>query len=134
MSPTARSLRYLRQSGYLADVVERWLPRVNRRRDLFGFADLVAVRRGEPGCLAVQVTSWGHVGDRLARCRRRGELAVWLACGNRFQVHGWGKRHGRWVVKAVEVRGEELQAEVLEGRPSRRRRPRQGDLFDFVAS
>ena len=27
MTPTARSLRFLRQSGYTADVVERWMRR-----------------------------------------------------------------------------------------------------------
>ncbi len=33
MTPTARSLALLRRSGYLAAVVEKWIPRINRRRD-----------------------------------------------------------------------------------------------------
>ena len=40
MSPTARSLRYLRECGHVADVVERWIPRANVRRDLFGVIDV----------------------------------------------------------------------------------------------
>ena len=47
MTPTARSLAFLRRCGHSADVVERWIPlRDNVRRDLFGFIDVVAVRRG----------------------------------------------------------------------------------------
>jgi hypothetical protein len=34
MSPTARTLALLRREGYIASSVERFLPRVNRRRDL----------------------------------------------------------------------------------------------------
>ena len=37
MSPTA--LSHLRRLGFLAAVVERWLPKVNRRSDLFGVGD-----------------------------------------------------------------------------------------------
>jgi hypothetical protein len=33
--PTTLTLTHLRRHGFLADVVERWLPQA-RRRDLFG--------------------------------------------------------------------------------------------------
>jgi hypothetical protein len=36
MTPTARSLALLRRASYAADVVERRLPRVNVRKDMFG--------------------------------------------------------------------------------------------------
>jgi hypothetical protein len=43
MTPTGRSLTLMRRSGYLAAVVETWIPHVNRRRDLFGLFDVLAV-------------------------------------------------------------------------------------------
>jgi len=45
--------------------VERWIPHANRRRDLFGFGDVLAIDRREPGFLLVQCTSLAHVVDRL---------------------------------------------------------------------
>jgi hypothetical protein len=69
MTPTGRTLGRLRRRGFLADVVERWLLRVNRRRDLFGFADIIAVHLREPGVLPVQCTTAAHVPDRLANAR-----------------------------------------------------------------
>ena len=39
MTPTARTLVLLRAEGYVCVVAEAWLPGVNRRPDLFGFAD-----------------------------------------------------------------------------------------------
>ena len=56
MTPTAFTLRYLRRSGYLAEVVERWIPGANIRKDLFGIIDLVAITVDEP-ILGIQATS-----------------------------------------------------------------------------
>ena len=43
MSPTGRTLKLLRDGGFLADVVEPWIPKLERRRDLFGGFDVLAV-------------------------------------------------------------------------------------------
>ena len=50
MTPTAASLDLLRRSGFLCEVVERWLPKVNVRRDLFHERDGI-------GCVLVGVTA-----------------------------------------------------------------------------
>jgi hypothetical protein len=127
-------LALLRASHYLAAVVEAWIPRINRRRDLFGFADVLAVHRlaREP-MLLVQSTTAAHVAHRLAKARTRPELAVWLAAGGAFQVHGWYQRAGRWQVKVVAVHGEDLEQVVL-GAPRRRRGKRTPErgLFDGI--
>jgi len=120
MMPTGRTLDLLRKSGYLADVVERWLPRINRRRDLFGFADVLAVHR-RLGFLLVQVTTAAHVPDRLEKARHRPELEVWLAAGGRFEVHGWALRSGRWLCRVVEVTGADLVPMETIPLPVRRR-------------
>jgi len=129
LSPTARSLRYLRECGHVADVVERWIPRANVRRDLFGVIDVVAVRRGEAGVLGVQATTLPNVAARLAKAKTRAELRTWLAAANRFAVFGWYRRGGRWRVKIVELRAEDLASLVIQGPPRRSRKPVQADLF-----
>ena len=89
-TPTARALARLRELGYLADVVERRLPRCFITRDLFGCIDVVAVRPGE--VLGVQCTSASNLAARLARARGAPGLRDWLAAGARFGVWGWAKR------------------------------------------
>src|SRR3546814_2519291 len=61
-SPTARTLAKLRADGWLAWVVEKWIPQTRKRSDLFGFIDILALRDGE--VLAVQATSRSNVRDR----------------------------------------------------------------------
>ena len=43
-SPTQRTLKRLRDLGYLAEVVERWNPHAKVRNDLFGFGDVMSGR------------------------------------------------------------------------------------------
>jgi hypothetical protein len=133
VTPTALTLRHLCRAGYLAEVVERWLPirGKNIRTDLFGIGDLLALTVGEPPLL-VQATTLVNLSARVTKARASAGLAVWLRTGSRFEVFGWRKDRatGRWVVKIVELRGEEMEAAVLS-RPPRRRRARlvPADLF-----
>ena len=57
MTPTQRSLKYLREQGYTVAIVERWNAFAKIRQDLFGFIDLLAIKPGET--LAVQTTASG---------------------------------------------------------------------------
>lgn len=46
MTPTQRTLRRLREEGYKASVVERWLRyagQFGKRQDLFGIIDVIAI-------------------------------------------------------------------------------------------
>src|SRR5205809_110083 len=100
MSPTERSLAYLRRQGYAAEVVERFVRRPGGgfRKDLFGFVDIVAVQGNET--LGVQVTTSDHVSDRAAKARLALESQPALrACSWRFIVHGWRGR----VLREVEL-------------------------------
>jgi hypothetical protein len=121
MTPTARSLAYLRRRGYLADVAERWIPGANIRRDLFGCIDIAAIGRDLAGVLGVQATTIGNMSSRLAKARALPALRTWLAAGNRFEVWGWAKRGRRWAVKIVAVQAGDLAAVVIEAPPPRRR-------------
>src|SRR5262245_35086 len=103
MSPTARTLAHLRRLGFTAAVVERWLPRVERKVDLFGIADVLAVHPRERSVLLVRCTSDGHVADRVKQVQVRSELAVLLAAGVAIEVWGWSCRAGRWHLRRVAL-------------------------------
>jgi hypothetical protein len=131
VTPAARSLALLRRSGYRADVVQKWNAHAGVSVDLFGFGDVFAVSdRREPPRVIVQATTLDHVAHRLAKARARPELGVCLRAGIVFWVHGWYRRAGRWEVKVVEVRAEDLAGVVVQAPPRRRRRPVQAGLFD----
>ena len=96
LSPTKLSLRYLRASGYLADVSEHWIQfpgmEHGRRRDLFGFIDVVAVGHGE--LLLVQVTSRSNLMSRVSKIRDECAApaqALLSVPGVTLCVHGWPK-------------------------------------------
>jgi hypothetical protein len=131
MSPTVRTLDLLRASGYLAETVEKWLPRINRRRDLFHVGDVLAVHpHRRPGFLLVQATTRAHVQARLDKARGRPELAVWLRAGGAFEVWGWFRRGKRWEVLQVALEGTDRQTVPLTQITRRSRKPRQRELFN----
>ena len=63
-SPTSRSLEVLREQGYTVEVVEKWNSFTKTKKDLFGFIDILAIKRDET--LAVQATASG-VSARLKK-------------------------------------------------------------------
>jgi hypothetical protein len=111
MSPTQRTLRLLRAEGWAAEVVERWLPGANVRRDLFGCVDVVAVRPGQ--VLGVQCCTAGDVSKRLDKARACPGLRDWLASGAVFAVWGWSKRGPRGQRKTWQVRRVALGPDAL---------------------
>jgi hypothetical protein len=132
MTPTARTLAYLRRLGYLAAAVERWIPGANVRADLWHFADVLAVHPRDRLFLLVQATTTDHAAHRLGKAKARPELLAWLKAGGAFEVHGWTRRSGRWHVKRVAVVTADLTGIVLCA-PPRRGRQRQRILFDGPA-
>jgi hypothetical protein len=101
MSPTQRSLKYLRDEGYLVAIVEHWQPFARIRKDLWGWADLLAIKRGE--VLAVQVTSEG-VASRVAKIIASETLGRVREAGIRVEVHGWRKNSkGRYIQRIVDL-------------------------------
>ena len=73
MTLTGRTLGLLRRAGFLAEIVERWvpIPGKNIRRDLFHVADVLAVHPTRKTFLLVQVTSVGHIAHRLTKAKGR---------------------------------------------------------------
>ena len=101
MTPTQRSLAYLREEGYTVAIVERWNPHARIRQDLFGFIDLLAIRKDET--LAVQVTSTG-VSSRIKKIMESDFLPKVRDAGWRIIVHGWRKNSkGRYVLRVEDI-------------------------------
>lgn len=103
MTPTQRSLKLLRDEGWRCEVVERWNPHTKTRHDLFGIADLLAVKPGQLPLL-IQTTSGSNVAARVAKIEATEGVADILASGFRIEIHGWrtllvkrGGKARRWV-------------------------------------
>lgn len=89
-SPTQKSLALLRAQGYTAEVVERWLPRANVRKDLFGFIDLVAMNGDH--LLAVQTTTLSSYQQHVTKLKEKEDfLGTWLESAGKFEMHCWGE-------------------------------------------
>jgi len=59
MTPAAFTLELLRDAGWCADVVERYVEAAKIRRDFIGCVDVIAFRPGFP-VLGVQATTADH--------------------------------------------------------------------------
>lgn len=100
-SPTSRSLEHLRKQGYVAQVVEKWIPAVKRRQDLYGFIDILAIRDNE--VVGVQATSGDNVAARVRKIGEHELVGQVRRAGIRILVHGWRKNaSGRWQLREVD--------------------------------
>jgi hypothetical protein len=112
ISPTMRTLEYLRNNGYQCDMVERWIrnpkhPAGGFRKDFLGCIDIIAFNNLE----TVGVQSCGqsfsqHLKDLLINPN----IPLWLAGGRKFTLIGWRrllkKRGGKqkiWVPRIREI-------------------------------
>ena len=101
MTPTQRSLAKLRADGWIAEVVEKWIPGANIRKDLWGFGDILAIRGKER--LVVQTTSASNVSARVKKIADAEHIGSVREAGFAVVVHGWDKGpNGRWRVREVD--------------------------------
>ena len=91
-SPTSRTLQYCRKHNLLADVAESYNSFTQRRKDLFGFIDLVIL--DGTTLIGVQVTSTSNMSARRKKIlNERNEAATaWLKTGALIEVWGWSKK------------------------------------------
>ena len=92
MTPTQRTLKALREQGMIAGIVERWIPRINIRRDLFGILDIVALHpvRGVVGVQSTGQDFAGHMAKMTVE--KRAECMAWLKTpGTALELWGWSK-------------------------------------------
>lgn len=99
-SPTQLTLKWLREHGYIADVVERWIGGqggFGRRRDLFGFVDIVAVSNDPetPEIRFIQTTTQSNMMARFEKMKGIPAVATCIRAGCKVEIHGWAKRGAR---------------------------------------
>jgi hypothetical protein len=100
-SPTQRSLEHLREQGYHCEVVEKWNSFTKQRKDLWGWCDILAIRKGE--VLAVQVTAAG-VANRIKKIQDSDTVALVRDAGIRIEVHGHRKNSkGKYVMRIEDI-------------------------------
>lgn len=80
MTPTARTLKYLRKANHEAGGVEKWNPHSKTRHDLFGVFDIVAITDD-----AVVGGPFAAAWWTFATCAVR---VLWLALGVGELMHG----------------------------------------------
>lgn len=101
MSPTQRSKAHMEAQGYTVDIVEHWIPWAKRRKDLYGFIDLLCVGDGET--VAVQTTSGSNVSARVKKISEHENVGAVRKAGWKILVHGWRRNSkGRYVLKEVD--------------------------------
>lgn len=92
ISTLQRSRELLEADGYHVEVVEQNI-RTKRRvfkRDLWNFADILAIRRGE--VLAVQTTTGSNMAARVKKIADSPLLPRVREANVRVLVHGWSAR------------------------------------------
>ena len=99
-SPTQRSLKLMRDQGYLCEITERWNPFAKIRQDLFNFVDILCVKDGKT--VAVQTTSYSNMSARIKKIQELETYPIVRSAGWEIVVHGWKKdKAGKWMVREV---------------------------------
>ena len=111
MSPTQRSLAYLRNKGALVQIVEHWNSYAKIKMDLFGWIDLIALEDGK--FVGVQTTTQDNASSRFHKARGNAALQAWVKSGGILVIHCWAKRGGRderklWTLKEWFLTPEDL--------------------------
>ncbi len=108
-SPTQHSLKALRDDGWRPVIVEHYSHHTRRTYDLYGFADILAVKDGERPRL-IQTTDGSHMAARRTKILEAEWAPFTLKGGFRIFLHGWRKlkvkRGGkamRWALKEEEI-------------------------------
>ena len=102
-SPTQRTLKHMRAAGFTAEVVEKWIPGANIRKDLWGFVDVLGIHADTGEVLAVQSTSYGNVSARVRKITDHENLPIVRLAGWTLHVHGWRKVGNRWQVTIKDL-------------------------------
>jgi|ERR1051326_3020253 hypothetical protein len=112
-SPTQRSLKLARDSGWTAQIVEKYNSYAKKRIDLFDCIDIVILTGFS--ILGVQTTSSSNVPARSTKALESPKLKLWLKSGGRFEIWGWGKSGPRgkrklWTLisQAFELIGDDI--------------------------
>lgn len=110
VSTLMMSRHVLEAAGYHVEVVEQNV-RAGKtvfKRDLFGFGDLIGIRRGE--VLIVQATTSGNMASRVRKIAESELIGRVREAGIRVVVHGWRAKADKdrasaaqWILRARDL-------------------------------
>jgi len=116
VSPTMRTLEFLRARGYMTGIVERYisaphLPGGGKRIDLFGTTDIIAIKRNQLWAIQSCGLAFSDHHQKLY-VEKNLEVCAWLDAGGRFALIGWrkllAKRGGKRKIWVPRIRLYEL--------------------------
>lgn len=106
--PGQRSLKKLRDEGWLCQTVEKYNSFIHIRQDLFQFIDIIAVKKGRT--LAIQTTSddGGNVSAHIKKIKGLADYEIVKSAGWEIECWGWrkGGKQGKrklWVCRIVKL-------------------------------
>ena len=91
MSPLQRSMKQLREKGYLVEKVEHFNPWSKTRHDLFGILDLLCIDKALDRTIGVQVTTLGQRNPHLKKMKESKNLELLKKAGWGIELHSWRK-------------------------------------------
>lgn len=94
---TQLTLKYLRGKGYTCGVTEHFNFYTQRKNDLFGFIDIVALADDE--IIGVQCTSKHNMLDRKKKIAELVDSQTWKKAGGKILLIGWKKEGYRYQCK-----------------------------------
>lgn len=103
MSPTQRTLAYLRKRGFECGVTEKYNRFAKVRQDLFGFIDIVCIPIQAQGIIAVQTTSNVNHTTRVKKIQAEPRAKKLIERGNTVVVISWRKVLGRWKPRVERI-------------------------------
>lgn len=106
-SPTKRTLKYLREKGYVCAVTEHWNAFAKIRQDLFGFIDILALHEAKR-IVGIQCTTGANMAARIDKIKAIPEAVSWALATGRIYVIGWRKLKGKekkatWQPRVIEL-------------------------------
>ena len=128
MSPTQLTLKYLRDVGFTAQVVERWNMGAKKRVDLFGVIDILAIAPHIQGCVGIQACAGGSHSKRLAKILDEPRAKLFLECGNHLRLMSWSKRGARGKRKLWTLRADDITLLMFNGEQKKNHVSRQTNV------
>ena len=111
MTNTSRTLKYLRDLGYTAGMVERYLSFAHKRVDLFSVIDLIAIKPNE--ILGVQSCGQAFSEHKNKLLNEEG-TKKWLEAGGGLWIIGWRKLKLKRGGKAIRWKPRIYQFSILD--------------------
>ncbi|MEM8668762.1 MAG: hypothetical protein AAGG48_14675 [Planctomycetota bacterium] len=111
--PRSQSMQYMRKHGYVTGETETFNAYTEKRHDLFGFIDFIAMGNGE--IVGVQCCAKSSLASHRRKIGQECFQAAktWLSSGGRIEIHAWDRRDNANAAKTPKT------APTYQGRVNR---------------